>query len=132
MCGILAIFDIAPDAGLRALREQALAQSSRQRQRGPCWSGIYADERAILAHERLAIVGISSGAQPLRSADGALMLSVNGEIYNHREIRAETAGRYPYQTESDCEVINALYAEHGAGFLGRLNGIFAFALWDRA
>jgi asparagine synthase (glutamine-hydrolysing) len=132
VCGILAIFDIAPGADLRALREQALVQSARQRHRGPDWSGIYADERAILAHERLAIVGVSSGAQPLRSADGGLVLSVNGEIYNHALLRRATAAGYSYQTGSDCEVINALYRDQGAGFLDRLNGIFAFALWDRA
>src|SRR5256714_11303324 len=131
MCSILGIFDIAAGADLRALRSQALAQSARQRHRGPDWSGVYADERALLLHERLAIVDVSAGAQPLRSADGALALAVNGEIYNHREIRRETAARYAYQTESDCEVINALYREQGANFLGGLNGIFAFVLWDR-
>ncbi|HEX2566604.1 MAG TPA: asparagine synthase B [Burkholderiales bacterium] len=129
MCSILGIFDIAPGADARALREQALQQSARQRHRGPDWSGVYADERAVLVHERLAIVGVSSGAQPLRSPDGALALAVNGEIYNHRELRR--ALDYGFQTESDCEVINALYEESGADFLGRLNGIFAFALWDR-
>src|SRR5256714_5788955 len=132
MCSILGIFDIAAGADLRALRSQALAQSARQRHRGPDWSGVYADEQALLVHERLAIVGVSSGAQPLRSADGALALAVNGEIYNHRELRGETGGDYAYQTESDCEVINALYKRDGADFLGKLNGIFAFALWDAA
>jgi len=108
-----------------------MAQSARQRHRGPDWSGVYADPCALLVHERLAIVGVSSGAQPLRSADGALALAVNGEIYNHRELRAATGRRYAYQTDSDCEVINALYRKHGSDFLGALNGIFAFALWDR-
>ena len=129
MCSLLGIFDIAPGADLRALREQALQQSARQRHRGPDWSGVYADEHAILVHERLAIVGVSSGAQPLRSPDGALALAVNGEIYNHRELRSQL--HYGFQTESDCEVINALYEKEGAELLGKLNGIFAFALWDR-
>ena len=99
------------------------------RHRGPDWSGIYADDQAILAHERLAIVDLNSGEQPLYTPDGQVALAVNGEIYNHREIRAELAG-YEYQTESDCEVILALYEEYGADFLDRLNGIFAFCLYD--
>src|SRR5438477_1018380 len=109
MCSLLGIFDLAPGTDLGALRLQALAQSARQRHRGPDWSGVYADARAILVHERLAIVGVSSGAQPLRSADGALALAVNGEIYNHRALRRELEPGYAFQTESDCEVINALY-----------------------
>ncbi|HUF82049.1 MAG TPA: asparagine synthase B [Burkholderiales bacterium] len=131
MCSILGIFDLTGDADVRGLRRMALALSMRQRHRGPDWSGVYADEHALLAHERLAIVGVSSGAQPLVSADGGLALAVNGEIYNHRELRHSLGKPYEFQTESDCEVINALYRESGVGFLGRLNGIFAFALWDR-
>src|SRR5881628_1920534 len=131
MCSILGIFEIAAGVDLQALREQALSQSARQRHRGPDWSGVHVDDRAVLVHERLAIVDVSSGAQPLRSADGELALAVNGEIYNHRELRLEIANRYAFQTASDCEVINALYRAHDVGFLGRLNGIFAFALWDR-
>src|SRR5947207_5234016 len=138
MCSILGILDIAAGVDLRALREQALIQSARQRHRGPDWSGVYVDDHAVLVHERLAIVGVSSGAQPLRSADGALALAVNGEIYNHRALRRELEPGYAFQTESDCEVINALYracsrdgGSQVADFLGRLNGIFAFALWDR-
>jgi len=130
MCSILGIFDIAAGVDLSALRLQALAQSARQRHRGPDWSGVYVDAQAMLVHERLAIVGVSSGAQPLRSTDGGLALAVNGEIYNHRELRQELHERYDFQTDSDCEVINALYREHGVDFLGKLNGIFAFALWD--
>jgi asparagine synthase (glutamine-hydrolysing) len=131
VCSILGIFDLSGCAGLNGLRAQALAQSARQRHRGPDWGGVYADPRALLVHERLAIVGVSSGAQPLRSADGALALAVNGEIYNHRELRAATSKAYAYLTESDCEVINGLYRKHGVDFLGGLNGIFAFVLWDR-
>ena len=130
MCSILGIFNIAAGVDLAALRKQALSQSMRQRHRGPDWSGVYADDRAILVHERLAIVGVSSGAQPLRSADGGLALAVNGEIYNHRELQKGLGQDYEFQTDSDCEVINALYREHGIDFLDRLNGIFAFALWD--
>jgi asparagine synthase (glutamine-hydrolysing) len=131
MCAVLGIFDIAPGVDLRALRAQALAQSARQRHRGPDWSGIYFDEHAVLVHERLAIVDVLSGAQPLRSADGGLALAVNGEIYNHCELREECSRHYEFQTDSDCEVINALYRVQGVEFLTRLNGIFAFALWDR-
>jgi asparagine synthase (glutamine-hydrolysing) len=131
MCSILGIFDFGSGADLRGLRPHAVALSARQRHRGPDWSGVYADERALLVHERLAIVGVTSGAQPLRSADGDLALAVNGEIYNHRELRERTSADYQYLTESDCEVINGLYRRFGIGFLDQLNGIFAFALWDR-
>jgi len=142
MCSILGIFDISPGADLVALRTQALAQSARQRHRGPDASGVYCDERALLAHERLAVVGLSSGAQPILSADGNLALAVNGEIYNHPALHGEFEATYAFRTDSDCEVINALYdafssrenddgqADFGRS-LGRLNGIFAFALWDR-
>ncbi|HET7189551.1 MAG TPA: asparagine synthase B [Gemmatimonadaceae bacterium] len=132
MCSILGLLDLPPGADLPALRRDALDRSARQRHRGPDWSGVHVDPGAVLVHERLAIVGIGSGAQPLKSADGTLVLAVNGEIYNHRELRAELHERYDFQSDSDCEVINALYAEHGAGFLEQLNGIFAFVLWDRA
>ena len=129
MCSILGLFDIP--AGQRGLRGLALEASRRQRHRGPDWSGIYVHHQAIIAHERLAIVGIDSGAQPLVSADGSHVLGVNGEIYNHRELRAEFSD-YPFQTSSDCEVILALYQRHGKDFLKRLNGIYAFVLWDEA
>lgn len=131
MCSVLGIFDLASGADVRRLRTQALAQSARQRHRGPDWSGVYADPHALLVHERLAIVGVSSGAQPLCSADDGLALAVNGEIYNHRQLREETRAHYEYLTESDCEVINGLYRRFGVDFLDKLNGIFAFALWDR-
>jgi asparagine synthase (glutamine-hydrolysing) len=132
MCSILGIFGLAPGDDLPQLRRQALELSQRQRHRGPDWSGVHVDDGAILVHERLAIVDPAGGAQPLRSADGRLVLAVNGEIYNHRELEAALATPYRFQTGSDCEVINALYAEGGdiGGWLDRLNGIFAFALWD--
>jgi asparagine synthase (glutamine-hydrolysing) len=128
MCSIFGMFDLQSGDDLAGLRIQALELSRRQRHRGPDWSGVFVDQGAILVHERLAIVDPASGAQPLRSRDGELALAVNGEIYNHRELRASSA--YEFTTGSDCEVINALYREHGADFVERLNGIFAFALWD--
>lgn len=134
MCSILGIFRQQPGDDLHALRPLALSLSHRQRHRGPDWSGVHVDEAAILVHERLAIVDPLGGAQPMRSADGDLVLAVNGEVYNHREVKESLVHPYDFQTESDCEVISALYREDAdiAGWLNRLNGIFAFALWDRA
>jgi asparagine synthase (glutamine-hydrolysing) len=103
--------------------------SKRIRHRGPDWSGIYCDEQAILAHERLAIVDPQSGGQPLYSSDGKVILAVNGEIYNHQEIR-DRLPDYKFKTKSDCEVILSLYKKKGVNFLEDLNGIFAFALYD--
>jgi asparagine synthase (glutamine-hydrolysing) len=127
MCSILGILDICSDP--KELRALALRLSKRQRHRGPDWSGIYSSDRAILAHERLAIVDPESGAQPLFSADGTRVLAVNGEIYNHRAIRRRLSS-YPFRTGSDCEVILALYDAKGVDFLDELNGIFAFVLYD--
>jgi asparagine synthase (glutamine-hydrolysing) len=104
--------------------------SKRIRHRGPDWSGIYCGNKAILAHERLAIVDPQSGKQPLYSPDGKVILAVNGEIYNHLEIRERQAGTYNFLTKSDCEVILSLYKEKGVDFLEDINGIFAFALYD--
>ena len=133
MCSILGIFDLQAGDDLGALRRLALELSQRQRHRGPDWSGVHVDEAAILVHERLAIVDPAGGSQPLRSADGMLVLAVNGEIYNHRELELRLGAPYAFQTGSDCEVINALYAQREdiGTWLGELNGIFAFALWDR-
>ncbi|MGY4515910.1 asparagine synthase B [Lysobacter sp. HA18] len=133
MCSILAAFDLRPDADLRVLRPLALAMSARQRHRGPDWSGVHADDGALLVHERLAIVDPVGGAQPIVSKDGRVVLAVNGEIYNHRELRESLPG-YPFTTGSDCEPISALYASGDdiGAWLDRLNGIFAFALWDGA
>lgn len=128
MCSIFGILDIKSDA--QALRPVALEMSKKLRHRGPDWSGIYSSDKAILAHERLAIVGLNSGAQPLFSADKKHILAVNGEIYNHKEIRARYEGKYDFQTDSDCEVILALYQDMGADLLEELNGIFAFVLYD--
>ncbi len=128
MCSILGILDLQSDPS--SLREMALKLSGLQRHRGPDWSGIYASDKAILAHERLSIVGVTNGAQPLYSPDGNHVLAVNGEIYNHRDLREELKEPYEFQTESDCEVILALYAEEGPAFLDRLRGMFAFVLYD--
>ena len=112
------------------LREQALKMSQKIRHRGPDWSGIYSGGSAILAHERLSIVDPESGGQPLFSPDRKQVLAVNGEIYNHQDIRRRYAGKYEFQTGSDCEVILALYREKGVDFLEDLSGIFAFVLYD--
>ncbi|MDO5524272.1 MAG: asparagine synthase B [Bacteroidia bacterium] len=128
MCGIVCTFNIKKKGD--ELRPRLLKMSNRLRHRGPDWSGIFVSDNAILAHERLAIVDPESGRQPLLSKDGKLVLAVNGEIYNHREIRKRFEGKYEFMTQSDCEVILALYREKGADFLEDLNGIFAFALYD--
>lgn len=128
MCGIAAIFNIKGDPG--QLRATALDMSRKIRHRGPDWSGIHVGRTAILTHERLSIVDPASGGQPLFSCDGRQILAVNGEIYNHREIREKFRGKYTFSTGSDCEVILALYREKGISFLEDLNGIFAFALYD--
>ena len=133
MCGITAIFNIHGDMSalrkqalihgdMSALRKQALEMSKRIRHRGPDWSGIYQGKSAILAHERLSIVDPASGKQPLISPDGKQILCVNGEIYNHRELRQRLKDKYEFQTGSDCEVILALYREKGPEFLEELNG----------
>lgn len=128
MCGIACIFNIKQQTP--ELRKKALSMAKRIRHRGPDWSGIYCGGTAILAHERLSIVDPQSGGQPLYSPDKKQILAVNGEIYNHREIREKYAGRYTFQTGSDCEVILTLYKDKGINFLEELNGIFAFALYD--
>ena len=137
MCGIVGIFNLRQQTP--EWRQKALRMSQKVRHRGPDWSGIYAGGSAILAHERLSIVDPESGRQPLFSPDRKQVLAVNGEIYNHQDIRKEFAGRYPYQTGSDCEVILSLYRQwrdDGADasrlpqLIERLSGIFAFALYD--
>ena len=157
MCGIVAILNVKEQS--QALREKALRMSQKIRHRGPDWSGIYCGGSAILAHERLSIVDPESGGQPLFSPDRKQVLAVNGEIYNHQEVRRRFAGQYEFQTGSDCEVILALYREFVSGlgdssfsrlgkvtnipkqpndqttkrlrdFLENLSGIFAFVLYD--
>ena len=129
MCGIAAIFNIPADS-LHPMRDKALEMAKKIRHRGPDWSGIYCGKSAILAHERLSIVDPESGGQPLYSPDKKQVLAVNGEIYNHRDIRSRFEGKYKFSTGSDCEVILALYREKGLDFLEDINGIFAFALYD--
>ncbi|MGB1312949.1 MAG: asparagine synthase B [Bizionia paragorgiae] len=128
MCGIVCAFDLKQKSDL--LRPQVLEMSKSIRHRGPDWSGIYSDDKAILAHERLAIVDPASGKQPLLSPDNTLVLAANGEIYNHRELRKQFEGKYEFKTESDCEVILALYQEKGVHFIDEMNGIFGFAIYD--
>ena len=128
MCGIVCAFDLKQDA--ESLRPQLLEMSKRIRHRGPDWSGFYKSENAILGHERLAIVDPASGKQPLYNEDQSLVLAANGEIYNHLELRKKFEGKYNFKTESDCEIILALYQKKGVDFVDDLNGIFAFAIYD--
>lgn len=136
MCGFVAVLDSR--GSVSGLRATVLAQARALRHRGPDWSGVYADDHAILAHERLAIVDVVHGAQPLLSSDGTQALAVNGEIYNHRELRARCTD-YAFRTDSDCEVILPLYraaidadSETTEQWLNALHGMFAFVLWDGA
>ena len=128
MCSIFGVLEIRHDH--TAIRKLAIRQSRLIRHRGPDWSGVYAHPRAVLAHERLSIVDVNTGAQPLYSEDGRQVLAVNGEIYNHRALRESLPQDYPYNTESDCEVILPLYQRHGSDFLNDLQGMFAFILYD--
>lgn len=129
MCGIVGVFDLK--VNYQELKPTVLKMSKKLRHRGPDWSGIFTCEKAILAHERLAIVNPLSGRQPLYSKDGNLVLAVNGEIYNHQEIRKRYKDTYEFQTETDCEVILALYRDKGPDFFDEMNGIYAFALYDK-
>ncbi|NLJ43143.1 MAG: asparagine synthase B [Bacteroidales bacterium] len=129
MCGVVGVFDLK--VSHQELKPTVLKMSKRVRHRGPDWSGIFSCEKAILAHERLSIVDPQSGRQPLYSKDKNLILAVNGEIYNHQEIRKRYERTYEFQTHSDCEVILPLYRDKGPDFLEEMNGIFAFALYDR-
>lgn len=128
MCGIVCAFDLKQKA--EALRPKVLEMAKTIRHRGPDWSGVFSNEKAILAHERLAIVDPASGKQPLFNEDRSLVLAANGEIYNHRDLRKQFDGKYRFQTESDCEVILALYKEKGVHFIDEMNGIFGFAIYD--
>jgi asparagine synthase (glutamine-hydrolysing) len=128
MCGIVCAFDLKQKS--ESLRPQVLEMAKIIRHRGPDWSGIFSNDKAILAHERLAIVDPASGKQPLFSPDKKLILAANGEIYNHRALRKQFEGKYDFQTESDCEVILALYQEKGVHFLDEMNGIFGFVIYD--
>ena len=128
MCGIVCAFDLKQDS--EYLRPQILEMSKKIRHRGPDWSGIYSSDNAIMGHERLAIVDPTSGKQPLLNEEETLVLAANGEIYNHLELRKQFKGKYNFRTDSDCEIILALYQEKGVDFVDDLNGIFAFAIYD--
>lgn len=128
MCGIIGLFALS--SSIKELRPKVLEMSKKIRHRGPDWSGMYSDDKVIFAHERLAIVDPQSGGQPLYNKDKSLILAVNGEIYNHQELKKEIAD-YEFLTHSDCEVILALYQQKGIHFIEELNGIFAFALYDK-
>lgn len=130
MCGIFSILDIKSDVG--ELRTKALELAKLLRHRGPDWSGIWHDDKAILCHERLAIVDVDNGAQPLISDNGELVLAVNGEIYNHQTLAQNHANDYAFSTRSDCEVILPLYQQQGVNFIDELEGMFAFVLYDKA
>ncbi len=129
MCSIVGILNIK--SGHQELRARALLMSKLQRHRGPDWSGIYDHDQAILAHERLSIVDINTGAQPLLNSDQTHILAVNGEIYNHKELEQGLKVPFQFQTKSDCEIILAKYQEKGVGFLDELLGMFAFVLYDK-
>ena len=128
MCGIVCAFDLKQSQ--EDLRPQILEMSKRIRHRGPDWSGIFSNEKALMGHERLAIVDPTSGNQPLFSQNGRYVLAANGEIYNHQELRKQFEGKYNFSTASDCEVILALYQEKGPSFVDEMNGIFGFAIYD--
>ena len=128
MCGIVCAFELKQSS--EELRPQVLDMSKSIRHRGPDWSGIFSNDKTVMAHERLAIVDPTSGKQPLLCADGRYVLAANGEIYNHKELQAQLEGKYDFQTASDCEIILALYQEKGPDFIDEMNGIFGFALYD--
>ncbi|TFY60278.1 hypothetical protein EVJ58_g5250 [Rhodofomes roseus] len=129
MCGIVAAHGIDNPA---AHRPRLIACAKKIRHRGPDWSGCYSGKQTILAHERLAIVGVDTGAQPIVSTDGKIILAVNGEIYNHVKLRASLKERYAFKTHSDCEVIIPLYMEHGKDLCSLLDGMFSFVLLDES
>ena len=128
MCGIVCAFDLKQSS--EELRHQILEMSKRIRHRGPDWTGIFSNEKALMGHERLAIVDPTSGNQPLYSENGRYVLAANGEIYNHQELRKQFDGKYNFASASDCEVILALYQEKGPAFVDEMNGIFGFAIYD--
>lgn len=128
MCGIVCAFDLKQKS--EVLRTQVLEMSKKIRHRGPDWSGVFSNDKTIMAHERLAIVDPASGKQPLYTKDKTFVLAANGEIYNHRELRKQFENKYDFLTKSDCEVILALYKEKGPHFVDELNGIFGFAIYD--
>ena len=130
MCSIFCILDIK--TGADALRPKAIEYSRLLRHRGPDWSGIYNNDHAVLVHERLAIVDTEHGAQPLYNSDKSLVLAVNGEIYNHKALASQYTPNYQFQTASDCEIIIPMFEKHGSDFIDKLQGMFAFCLYNAA
>ncbi|KAL5604729.1 hypothetical protein BROUX41_001920 [Berkeleyomyces rouxiae] len=128
MCGIFACHR-HPD--VQAFKPTALKLSKLIRHRGPDWSGSITCNNTILCHERLSIVGVESGAQPLTNADDTIILAVNGEIYNHRSIRKSLHNSYHFKTASDCEVVIPLYEKYGVDAPNHLDGMFSFVLYDK-
>ena len=129
MCGIVGLFDFKSSP--QRMRARAVSMASEIRHRGPDWSGVYSDEKAVLAHERLSIVDVEHGAQPLIDNDTGNVLTVNGEIYNHELARKMLKREHAWQTKSDCEVILYLYDEYGSRCVEMLSGIFAFIIYDK-
>ena len=127
MCGIIGLFNIHNE---QTMRTEALKMAGKIRHRGPDWSGSYSDEHCVLMHERLSIVDLEHGAQPLYDTKTKRVLAVNGEIYNHKELEKKLSNSHDFQTKSDCEVLLYLYDEFGADFLNEIDGIFAFSLYD--
>ena len=127
MCGIIGLFNIHNE---QAMRTEALKMAGKIRHRGPDWSGSYSDEHCVLMHERLSIVDVEHGAQPLYDTKTKRVLAVNGEIYNHKELENKLSNSHDFQTNSDCEVLLYLYDEFGTDFLNEIDGIFAFSLYD--
>jgi len=127
MCGIIGLFNIHNE---KAMRTEALKMAGKIRHRGPDWSGSYSDAHCILMHERLSIVDVEHGAQPLYDTKTKRVLAVNGEIYNHKELEKTLSNSHDFQTNSDCEVLLYLYDEFGTDFLNEIDGIFAFSLYD--
>jgi asparagine synthase (glutamine-hydrolysing) len=132
MCGLVTILNIDPArSNVSELRKLALTMAQKLRHRGPDWSGVYSDDQAILAHERLSIVDVEHGAQPLKDTRTGNVLAVNGEIYNHKDLRRGLKNAHDFQTFSDCEVLLYLYDElPPKTFLNAINGIFGFVLHD--
>ena len=127
MCGIIGLFNIHDE---QSMRTEALKMAGKIRHRGPDWSGSYSDEYCVLMHERLSIVDVEHGAQPLYDTKTKRVLAVNGEIYNHKELEKKLTNTHDFQTQSDCEVLLYLFDEFGTEFLNEIDGIFAFSLYD--
>lgn len=127
MCGIALLFDLrAKDLAIRM--ENAL---SRMQHRGPDGKGLYVDDQVVIGHRRLSIVDIEGSRQPMLDPSGRYCLTFNGEIYNYRELRNLLSAHWSFQTNGDTEVLLAGLIVFGQGFLERLEGMWAFALWDR-